>query len=142
MRHPHSWFGLHIGGWYAWLPGTILFCAVLYLARRNPAVRKVVPWFALGLWLAMTLAGYFGENWGQYSYNRALWAGGVANMLAVTFIPLCVSYLIEMLIIRLKGSPLVASVSAAVGGVVVVFLANFAVGIRVQYWVMTWLRHG
>jgi hypothetical protein len=113
---------------------------VLYLARRNPAVRKFVPWVALGLWLVMTLIGYVGEDWGRYSYNRALWVGGVANMLAVTFVPLCVSYFIEMLVVKLKGSALVASASAAIAGIVVIFLADFAVGIRVQYWVMTWLR--
>ena len=141
MHHPQTWFALHSAGWFVWLPGAILLGALLLWSRRQPTKRKAVPWMLLALWILMILASYISQGWGQYSYNRALWAGGLAGMVALTLLPLLVGVVIELLATRLKASPLVASASASALAIVAVFFGGFAVAVRTQYWVMTWLMH-
>ena len=142
MHHPQTWFALHSSGWYIWLPGTVLLCAALLWSRLRPALRKTLPWVALALWLLMILASYITQGWGQYSYNRALWAGGLAAIVSLTLLPLLVSLIVEPLATRLKASPALASAAAFVVALLAVFLGGFWVAVRAQYWVMTWLRHG
>ena len=131
-----DWIHFTTRNWWIWVALVAVFCTYLAWIRISRPQQTFLPLVFAGLWLAGSVTCYISTHWHHY-FGAPPWLSGVASILAVTPVPLAVTFIVER-----AASPVISRdvlrgvVAGAVGVLVTLFIQQ-----RLAWWVAGLVPH-